>query len=148
MNKTERKQRIKDIIDLIDERIVNIKEDKNMIDKAFEKVEDLNWYLEENCLTPDDFDAEDLKMSILNDYVEGTADLDAITSEIDYLKEEVQETFEEMKEGSFRREEWEEFYYNLEDYDNALDMYDNDIDTTDELLDKLDDLKTSLENLI
>lgn len=42
MNKTERKEKIKDIITLVDNAIYEVDADSITIDEAFKKIEDLN----------------------------------------------------------------------------------------------------------
>lgn len=148
MNKSERKERLKDIVRMIDDTIYAVECDKGTIDEAFKKIEDLAWFLDENCMCPRDFDAEDMKTDILEEYIDANSNIEEFMDEITSLSEEIYEEFLEMKEGSSRREEWEEFYYNLEDCDISLDVRDNEIYDIDDLVQRLDNIKADIRDLI
>lgn len=148
MNRIEINERIKHIIVLIDNAIYDVDADSITIDEVFKKIEDLNWCLEENFMSIDSFDAEDMKADILIEYIDNSSIIEEFIDEISNLKEEIYDEFTEMKEGSNRREEWEEFYYNLEDCEPNLDVHDAEIYDIEALKDKLEEAKTDLENLI
>lgn len=148
MNKRERKSRLKDIVKTIDVAIVSIEKNaKNIIGQAQEKIEDLSWYLEENCIMPSDFDAEEMIKNILVDYFENDDEVQEIIGLIEELREEVSEHIEEMREGS-NKEEWEDFYYNMEYIENVIDIEEQGIDSVDCFIDNMNQLKDDLENLI
>lgn len=148
MNKRERKSRLKDIINMIGKSLNHVKDDANeVIGKAQEKIDDLSWYLEEKCIVPESFDAEEMKKEILVDYFDNDEDVIEIKDEIESFREDVYEHVEEMREG-LNKEEWEEFYSNLEQIEDIIDIDEQEISDIDTFIDNMEQLKRDLEDLL
>lgn len=147
MDKRERKARLKDIIKMIDESFSSIEGAKKIIDKAEEKIDDLVWYFEENCIMPNSFDAEEMMKEILVDYFDNDDEIIAIRSDIQSLRDDVYEHIGEMRESS-NKEEWEYFYSNLEYIEDIIDIEEQEITKVDEFIENMDELKNRIQELI
>lgn len=148
MNKRERKSRLKDIVSMIDINLGYIEGDaKDIVGQAQQKIEDLAWFLEENCIMPESFDAEEMKKEVLVDYFGNDEDIQEILGNIESLREEVYEYIGEMREGA-NKEEWEEFYTNLEYIEDIVNIEEQEISDIETYIENMEQLKRDLEDLI
>lgn len=148
MNKRERKSSLKDIVKMIDENLVYIEGNATgIIGQAQQKIEDLALFLEENCIMPENFDAEEMKKEILVDYFDNDEDIQEILGSIESFREEVYEHIGEMREGA-NKEEWEEFYANLEYIEDIVNIEEQEISDIETYIENMEQLKRDLEDLI
>lgn len=148
MDKRERKSRLKDIIEAIDESVVSIEGfDKRLMVKTQKKIYDLYLHLENHCIVPDSFDPDEMMKEILVDYFNNDEDIIEIRDSIEGLKDDTYDHIDEMKEGS-NKEEWEEFYSNLEYIDDIIDFEEQEISNVEEFIENMKELKSRLNDLI
>lgn len=148
MDKRERKSRLKDIIEMVDKCIIGIEQhDKVLMTEAHKRIEDLHWYLEENCIVPDSFDPEEMMKEILVDYFGYDREILDIRKDIECLADDIYDHMEEMEEGS-NREEWEEFCDHLERLGGFLYIKEQKIKDIEEFIKHMKELKSELQDLI
>ena len=148
MDKRERKSRLKDIIKMVDKCIVDTeKHDKALMIETQEKIEDLHWYFEQNCIVPDSFDPEEMMKEILVDYFNHDTQIVRIRKNIEFLADDICDHMKEMEEGS-NREDWEEFYDHLTYLSGFLYIEENEINNIEEFMKNINELKNGLQDLI
>ena len=103
MDIRERKERLKDIISMIDKGIDYVEYDSMVIEEALEKIDDLFWYLEENCITPHSTNKDKLKGDVFINYFEDDSYIENIVNGIRSLTDDVEKYIDGMVEG--RRKE-------------------------------------------
>ena len=148
MDKRERKSRLKEILGQVEEVIELVKgTPSDLFEEAREKLEELEGFLEVNCITPDDFDIELLLQNMIKDYFDNDNEVIDMLSQIESYKEEVEEHIEGMREGA-NKEEWQDFHAELDCIEEVVDIELNDISDIADYIEALEELKDNLENLI
>ena len=147
MDKRERKARLKEIITMIDESLVSIEDTKKFMKETEKKIDDLSWYFEMHCITPNSFDTEKMIQEILVDYFDNDNEIIEIRSDIQSLREEVYEHIDEMKDGA-NKEEWESFYSELEYIEDIIDIEEQEISSVEGFIENMKQLKIQLQNLV
>ena len=148
MDKRERKTRLMEIIEMVNECIVSVSEyDAKYLNTAKEKIDDLEEHLQLKSLMPQNFDAVEMFQDIMIDYFNNDDSIVELIGIIENFTDEVREHIEEMNDG-VRKEEWEEFFSNLECIEDALDINANGIEDVEGYEDALIGIKNTLEDLI
>lgn len=147
MDKRERKARLKEIIELVDEAIEMVKGTPyDIFEEAKDKLEDTFDYMESNCIVPEGFDPEELMVGMIKDYFDNDDEILNLVGQIEGFREEVEERIGEMREG-VNKEEWEDFLYNLDNIEEVIDVEGAYITDIESYIEALQELKNNLENL-
>ncbi len=148
MDKRERKVRIKEIIEKVDKSIIGIEKfEKILMQETYQKIEDLYYYLECNCIVPNSFDTEKMMQEILSDYFNYDSEITDIKKDIEDLTNDVYDHINEMENNSSKKE-WEVFFSNIEFIEDIISFEDQEINTVEKFIEHMKQLKSKLESLI
>ena len=147
MDIRERRERLKDIISMIDKGIEYVEYDSMVIEEALEKIDDLFWYLEENCITSNSTNKDKFKGDVFINYFEDDSYIENIVNGIRSLTDDVEKYIDGMVEGR-RKEEWEGFYDELLGTEYIINIEEQEINNIDTLIKQMDKLKVVLTDLL
>ena len=147
MDKRERKERLKDIISMIDKGIEYVEYDSMVIEEALKKIDDLFWYLEENCIISHSTNKDKFKEDVFINYFEDDSYIENIVNGIRSLTDDVEKYIDGMVEGR-RKKEWEGFYDELLGTEYIINIEEQEINNIDTLIKQMDKLKVVLTDLL
>ena len=139
MDRTEQKERLKDIIDLANETIKSLLDKKDWLQKVFTKIEDLESVINEHG-DVDNWDEQNLKDSVTNQLFE--QELEQLYDQTNDFKDELDSYASELSEK--RSEKLEERYEMLDD---VLDKFSQSSSQYEEIYDVIENIQDGINEL-
>lgn len=115
MNKAERKERIEEVVDLIEQAIKNLQSDIERYETAVKKLEELDEFMEDI----EGWDREELEVNLLKSIVENCGIEDAKDS-LQEFKSDLESYMYDLSDS--KREPLEEKFSGLDDVLDSLDL--------------------------